>query len=214
MKRSSEERKLDLIELVLALVALAAIVGAAMATLSGCIIQGDEEEWRELVAPHYAALTNKIANAVSGQTNATSSASYPQVAQVADEVDFAQLQWAWGGFNGKNALPVDGCEIAELRVGGGKMSYKWQHGGCELLGAADRGDANCIAALFVHGTDGSWRGGKFEWISTSRTSRSLGNIEGGYHGWPGDAVEKATACAFVIVSKNGSKRSNVIMEVK
>ena len=94
------------------------------------------------------------------------------------------------------------------------MSYKWREGGCELLGAADRGDANCIAALFVRDADGEWRGGKFEWISTSRTSRSLGNIEGGYNGWPTDAIEKAQGYAFVIVSKDGRKRSNVIVSAE
>ena len=94
------------------------------------------------------------------------------------------------------------------------MSYKWASGGCELLGAADRDDASCIAALFVQGADGAWYGGKFEWISTSRTSRSLGNIEGGYNGWPTDSIGKARGFAFVITSKDGRRRSNVIVSSK
>ena len=67
MNRSKEEKRLDIIELVLALVALTAIVGAAMATLSGCITQGDEEEWRELIAPHLAALSNRLDQASAAQ---------------------------------------------------------------------------------------------------------------------------------------------------
>ena len=233
MKRSKEDRKLDLIELVLALVALAAIVGAAMATFSGCIIQGDEEEWRELVETRLAAFSNKLATAsatlespvaqgeslggegpIDGTDATSSSANDQHVAHSADEADFAQLQWAWGGFNGKNATPVPGCVIAALDVGKDKMTYKWKEGGCELLGAADRGDASCLACFFVQGADGSWRGGKFDWISTSRTSRSFENIHGEYNGWPADAVKTARGYAFCIVSKDGRKRTNVIVSPK
>ena len=230
MNRSKEEKRLDIIELVLALVALTAIVGAAMATLSGCITQGDDPEWREFVETRFAAFSNKLATAASclespqeqaeaagseapaSGTAATSSANDQQVAHSADEADFAQLQFCYGGFSGKNATPVPGCVIADLSVGGGKMSYKWKEGGCELLGAADRGDASCLACFFVQGADGSWRGGKFDWISTSRTSRSFENIHGEYHGWPSDSIEKAAAYAFVIVSKDGIRRSNVIVK--
>lgn len=232
MNRSKEDKRLDLIELVLALVALTAVVGAAMATLSGCIIQSGEGEWRELIAPHLAALSNKLDQASAAhespaaqeeaveikappsETDANYSASYQQVTQVADEMDFAQLQFCYGGFSGKNAAPVSGCVIGSLKVSSSGMSYKWQAGGCEMLGAADRGDANCIAALFVKGADGKWRGGKFDWISTSRTSRSFENIHGEYNGWPSDAIEKAQGYAFVITSKDGKKRTNVIVSSK
>jgi hypothetical protein len=90
------------------------------------------------------------------------------------------------------------------------MSYKWVKGGCEQLGASSRTAADCICALFVKGKDGQWRGGKFDWISTSRMTRSFENIKTGYHGWPSDSISTATAYAFVITSKDGKRRSNVI----
>jgi hypothetical protein len=143
------------------------------------------------------------------------SANDQQITQSGDEMDFAQLDWTYGGFNGKNASPVNGCRISTLVVGSHSMSYKWEDGGCELLGAADRGDYNAtMAALFVLGSDGIWRGGKFDWVSTSRTSRSFENIEVGYHGWPEGAILDAAAYAFVIVGKDGKRRSNVIVSSK
>lgn len=129
----------------------------------------------------------------------------------ADDVDFNALDWCWGGFGGGGATPADGCRISNLRVGGGKLSYDWADGSCAPLGEGSRGDAVCIAALFCLGEDGKWRGGKFEWIGTSRTSRSLGNCDG-YHGWQMSAVDAAQAYAFVIVSRNGKARSNVIVQ--
>lgn len=200
-----------------ALLAAVAVIGAIMAASCGCVTRTHEEEWRELIAPHLAALSNKLdqASAILENPVAQGVAEGSKAPSAeTDAISFESLKWRYGGFDGSRATPVSGCEIAELRVVGGKMSYRWSQGGCELLGAADRGDANCIAALFVQGADGSWRGGKFDWISTSRTSRSFENIHGEYHGWPSDSIEKAAACAFVIVSKDGKRRSNVIMEVK
>lgn len=215
MNRSKEDKRLDLIELVLATVALVAIVGAIMATLSGCIIQSGEEEWRELVAPHLAALSNKLDQASAAlespaaQEEAEESKAPPAET---DAISFESMQWCYGGFNGAKAAPVDGCEIADLKISSSGMTYQWKGGGCEQLGASSRSAADCIAALFVKGADGQWRGGKFDWISTSRTSRSFENIHGEYHGWPSDSIEKAAAYAFVIVSKDGKRRSNVIVK--
>ena len=127
-----------------------------------------------------------------------------------DEVDFALLDFCWGAFKGGSAKLVDGVEIGSLKVSGSGMSYKWVAGGCEKLGATSREDAgHTICALFCK-LDGKWRGGKFDWISTSRTSRDLKNIEGAYNGWDKNAVSKASEYAFVIVSADGKKRTNVI----
>jgi len=213
MNRSKEDKRLDLIELVLALVALAATVGAAMATLSGCIIQSGEGEWRELVAPHYAALTNKLDQASAAHESPAAQGEAVEIKAPPSETDaisFESMQWCYGGFYGANAERVNGCVIADLKISGSGMSYRWQEGDCAPLGAPNRGDAICIAALFVKGADGEWRGGKFEWIGTSRTTRSFGNIEGEYHGWPPDSIKTAHGYAFCIVSKDGKRRSNVI----
>lgn len=145
----------------------------------------------------------------SGPVVAPAPANDQQITQSADEVDFSALDWCWGAFGGKNAKAVDGVQISSLKVSGDGMSYKWVSGGCEKLGASSREDAACIAALFCK-IDGQWRGGKWEWISTSRTTRSLENIKEGYNGWDASAISKASEYAFVITSKDGKKRTNVI----
>jgi hypothetical protein len=66
-----------------------------------------------------------------------------------------------------------------------------------------------VACLFCY-SGGKWVGGKFDWVSTSRRTRDFKNIHEGYHGWSPTVFKNATAYAFVIVSKDGKSRSNVI----
>lgn len=125
----------------------------------------------------------------------------------ADAVDFSSLDWAYGGFKGQSGKLAD-ARIKNLKVSSSGLSYSWEEGGCEQLGASGATDANCLACLFCR-IGGKWRGGKFDWISTSRVTRSFENIRTGYNGWPKNAVEAADAYAFVIVSKDGKRRTNV-----
>lgn len=136
----------------------------------------------------------------------------PSVPASIDAVDYSLLKWKYGGFNGSGAKHQDGVIIANLSVHSSGMSYSWQSGNCEMLGASGHTNADCIACLFCY-VDGEWRGGKFEWISTSRTTRSWHNLNG-YNGWKFSDYERATEVCFVIVSKNGKARSNVIKVVK
>lgn len=126
-----------------------------------------------------------------------------------DDVDYKLLQWKFGGFHGENAQWNSGVVIGNLAINKSGMSYSWIQGNCEMLGAAGHTNADCIAALFCE-VGGKWVGGKFEWISTSRTTRSWHNI-GGYNGWSWDTFNAASRYAFVIVSKDGRSRSNVIV---
>ena len=128
-----------------------------------------------------------------------------------DAIDFSQLDFCWGGFNGSAAALKDGCRIASLKVSGDGLSYRWARGGCEQLGAPSSDAADCLACLFCR-IAGRWQGGKFDWISTSRTTRDSKNIRSGYHGWDPNAIGKADAYTFVIVSRNGKARSNVIAQ--
>ena len=149
----------------------------------------------------------------AAETPQTAPAETPQTqpATDADAVPFDALDFRWGGFNGSAATLKDGCRIASLKVSGNGLSYDWQSGGCEQLGASSAGDADCLACLFCR-IGGKWQGGKFDWISTSRRTRGFENIYGGYNGWDPDAIGKADAYAFVIVSRNGKARSNVIAQ--
>lgn len=128
--------------------------------------------------------------------------------------DYSRLNWCYGGFHGENATESKTAIISSLNVSKSKLSYRWEKGGCEALGANFAQDASeTLACLFcLH--NGEWKGGKFDWISTSRTTRDLYNIETGYKGWEYDVFAKAEAYAFVIVSKDGKSRTNVIEETK
>ena len=154
------------------------------------------------------------AAATSGEASTSAQAATSGEAATpasADAAPFASLKWPWGGFDGSKAALSDKARIKALKVTASGLSYAWESGGCEDLGASSRTDASCLACLFCF--DGSaWRGGKFDWISTSRTSRDLKNIESGYSGWDAAAFRSAKAHAFCIVSKDGRRRTNVIVQ--
>lgn len=190
----------------------------AACTITGCCTT---EEDRSAAIQAAKEIAQEVTEAVAQIEQAKEPEPAPEVQEPeqtpkaeADEVDFALLSWDYGGFGGGKAAIVAGCEIGSLKVSAGGMAYKWKNGGCEQLGAPSRTAADCIAALFVQGQDGKWRGGKFDWISTSRTMRDFANIRSGYHGWPTDSIAAATGYAFVIVSVDGMKRSNVIKQGK
>lgn len=129
-----------------------------------------------------------------------------QPSESADAIDFSKLKFCWGGFGGSKAKISGRARIKNLKVTGKGISYGWEAGGCEDLGAANASDASCLACLFVE--DG--RGGKFDWISTSRRTRDLKNIESGYGGWDASAFKASKRFYFCIVSKDGKTRTNVI----
>jgi uncharacterized repeat protein (TIGR02543 family) len=134
----------------------------------------------------------------------------PPTRTSADDVDFSLLQWTYGGFKGESAKLGAEPRITGLKLNNSGMSYSWKSGGCESLGATSGSDySRTVACLFCH-YGGKWVGGKFDWVSTSRRTRDFKNIHEGYNGWSPKAFSGADAYAFVIVSKDGKSRSNVI----
>ena len=70
--------------------------------------------------------------------------------------------------------------------------------------------AGDLACLFVQRSDGKWVGGKFDWISSSRTTRGFENVLHGYNGWSLAGVPNPCNVAFVIVNNDHRRRSNVL----
>ena len=124
-----------------------------------------------------------------------------------DQVAFSALSWSFGGVNGHSAAPSD-VTISGLRMGRDSLSFSYSKN-LSAWGLSN-GDAGALACLFVQRSDGSWVGGKFDWISSSRTSRSLENVFHGYGGWSLAGVPNPCPAAFVIVDGNAKRRSNVI----
>lgn len=129
----------------------------------------------------------------------------------ADQVDYSLLQWTCGGFAAQNAVPCSAVAIADLRVTASGMSYRYAQGDLTALSPVNsHANADCIAALFCR-VAGVWQGGKFDWISSDRLTRDWHNVRGAYKGWSGDMLSAADAFAFVIVSADGRRRTNVIL---
>lgn len=131
----------------------------------------------------------------------------PADAENPDAIDFAGLAWKFGSFDGSKAK-LDSPRLSHLKASAKGISYKWDTGlaGWGLANA----DAGALACLFVERSDGSIVGGKFDWVSTSRSSRGLENVFGGYNGWTLEGVPNPCTVYYVVVDKAGRRRSNVV----
>jgi hypothetical protein len=139
-------------------------------------------------------------------TSGTGNSDTPS-ADNADSIPFSALKWRFGHFGGSRAK-LSSPQLAGLSCHGNTLSYRWVKG----LGGwgLSNGDAGAIAAAFVQKADGSWVGGKFDWVSTSRSSRGLENVLAGYEGWNLSGVPNPCQICFVVVDVSGRRRSNVV----
>ena len=126
---------------------------------------------------------------------------------VADAVPFSSLSWSFGGVSGSGAKQ-SGVVISGLSCSKNGLSFRYN----KDLSAWGRSKSSAgdIACLFVQRSNGSWVGGKFDWISSSRTTRDFKNIYENYHGWSLAGVPNPCNVAFVILSGDCKRRSNVI----
>lgn len=134
----------------------------------------------------------------------------PVIAQppVTEAAVYEDFKWQYGGFKGGGAT-LDTPRIKGLQVNGQKLAYSWAGADLSDWGLG-HDQAGALACLFVQLPGGEWVGGKFEWISTSRTSRTLEHCEG-YNGWTLAGVPNPCKAAFVIVAEDGKRRSNVLV---
>jgi hypothetical protein len=124
-----------------------------------------------------------------------------------DHASFNKFNWTFGGVNGSNAAQT-GVKISNLSFSDSGLSFKYD-ADLSAWGMA-HGDSNAYACLFVKKSDGSWVGGKFDWISSSRTTRSFAGHVPGYSGWTLADVPNPCEAAFVIVDGGRTRRSNVV----
>ena len=125
-----------------------------------------------------------------------------------DGVSFSKLNWTFGGFNGSGAVE-DGVKLSGLSFSNSGLSFHYERD-LSAWGLSHGNSDGAVACLFVKKSDGTWVGGKFDWISSSRTSRSFAGHVPGYVGWTLAGVPNPCEAAFVIVSVDGKRRSNVI----
>lgn len=179
---------------------------AAALALFGCEHSDPEPgvSWNGAAKPAPAPAASSSASSASSDPTTPSDPSAPVVG---DAVPFSSLRWTFGGENGSRAVQ-SGVVISGLSCGKGGLSFCY----VKNLSAWGRGNGQIAdyACFFVQKTDGSWVGGKFDWISSSRSSRDFKNVYEGYAGWSLDGVPNPCNAAFVIVSGDCKRRSNVI----
>lgn len=135
----------------------------------------------------------------------------PSVPAGTDAVPFANLAFTYGGFRGSSAL-LSTPRISSLKVHSNGLSFTYDVD-LRSWGYAHGDAGGALACLFVR-VNGVWRGGKFDWISSSRSTRDFKNVHGGYGGWKPEDLAACDAYAFVIVSADQKRRSNVVMASK
>jgi len=124
-----------------------------------------------------------------------------------------KLHFIYGGVKGENAVEDPAVRISNLRINGRSgMSYSWDNGSSLAAWGLGNDTAGALACIFYLGSDGEWYGGKFDWISTSRRTRDFENLNSGYNGWQPEKFYAAKHHGFLILSSNGKKRSNFIIE--
>ena len=120
------------------------------------------------------------------------------------------LVWRFGGFDGSRAAEDPATQIRDFRMDGRGMSYAWAKGDLGNWGLARTASGALICAFYFDERELRWIGGKFDWISSSRTTRDFVNIRGGYNGWSLSGVPNPCKVAFVIIDEGHRRRSNVI----
>jgi len=119
---------------------------------------------------------------------------------------------SFGSPNTSKAKEEAAAQIKDLKLNKDGLSYKWAKGGCEQLGATSKSDYSQTLAVAGYGDGKTFKCGKFDWISTSRTTRSFENVHDHYNGFDPDAFFKAPHRCFFIMSKDGKRRTNILTD--
>ena len=125
-----------------------------------------------------------------------------------DDAPWDEFGWTYGKEN-KSAAVYDGSVIIRLEaLKANKIDLSWEKD-LSAWGAAHDDHRKALACAFLLNDQGKWVGGKFDWISSSRTDRGFAHFTS-YEDWTLEGIPNPTTLAFVVVEANGKRRSNVI----
>ena len=133
-----------------------------------------------------------------------------------DEVDYAAMQWLYGdGFNGSKAVKT-GTQLSNLWFSNNHARWTWDIN-MSAWGFPQSSHME-YCAMFVRRKDGAWVGGKFDWVSSAHTAHVLHHIyppgqDINYRNWKTfdwSSVPNPAEAAFVVVTADGKRRSNII----
>ncbi len=186
------------------------LLSLAIATI--IVTAGCESSENSAVA--WNTSTASVDNSSSSSSNNQGNNTTPTTgsSSASDQISFGSLQWVYGGIDGSSASH-SGVSISSMSISGpptenGNVSWKYNPD-LSAWGVSFDDHTKAYFCFFVKEKDGVWRGGKLDWISSSRTSRNFHNISGKYLGWRMNANNPCQV-AMLILSTDGRRRSNVI----
>lgn len=118
-----------------------------------------------------------------------------------------QLEWRYGNFK-----PASDCkedrELVYVKSDGKSVTF--QLPSKDYWGATHENPTMRCCAFYWDGS--KYVGGFWEWQSPDRKNREFTNIKGNYGGWSAgkDAFLNAKRRAFVVCSKDGRHRTNIV----
>lgn len=118
---------------------------------------------------------------------------------------------SFGSPNVSKANEDASTQIKDLKLDKNGLSYRWAKGDLSNWGIKDKHSADALAVA-GYGDGKTFRCAKFDWISTDRLTRSFENIYGHYNGFDSDEFFKAKYRCFFIMSKDGKRRTNVLVD--
>lgn len=142
------------------------------------------------------------------QTSTDSSSDATAGSTAGDQESFSSFNFCYGGFDGSAAVQ-SGVQISSLSFASDGLTFRYVTD-LSAWGLSYDDASGALACLFVKRSDGTWVGGKFDWISSSRTHRGFSGHVPGYNGWTLSGVPNPCEACFVIVSADGRRRSNVL----
>lgn len=149
-----------------------------------------------------------VTEIITGATNIT---QHSETQASVDAVPFESLVWDCGGFTPSSSTVVKG-NISSVAFNGSTLTYSatvdadW--------GSEGNAPNATIAALFFKSGDGTWHGGKFDWIGFVGKPRPAGHIAE-YNGWAHTfPAPKGDEYVYVLIrGDNKRSRTNVVKGV-
>ena len=126
----------------------------------------------------------------------------PAVA-VDDDFDLSRVSWIGPNFSGAVRDERAVLHSVDIDLSSNMLYLQWDPLPSDWPRQVN---APGMLNLFEQLGDGTWRGGKFEWLDPGQTAKSLKNIDNGYNGWTRPA--RGSLVAIIIFSTDGARRSN------
>ena len=198
---SYERSSMKVIFIAAIAVAVAVLLGI---TLSGC---ATARTYGPMVVRAVFDLSTNVVETASAKTNVTDTASTPEAS--VDDVPFNSLVWESGGFSPASTTVVKG-NISAVSFDGRTITYSATVDADWGKEAAQPPNAT-VCAVFFLGSDGVWRGGKFDWIGNlgrPRPAQHIASYSGWKHAYPAPKGEEF--CFVLIRGDNRKYRTRVI----